>query len=217
MKSVSDGLCRWNLVREDMGDDILQLIQGCLAGNESDWERVRSISLKFLRSRKSSQTDDHADIMQEVIIKLLQGFRRFNGTTETELNQYITVTTMREAVSFYRRNSRHQSHDSFDQTPDDSENTLHSVLPDKRFAPDMIAELNDLYRRATETLSVRDRQILLYKIEGFKDNEIADILGMKAGGVAVTYNRIKELLRRTLLLVLLIILFGRKLSWMASL
>ncbi len=180
---------------------------------------MRSISLKFLRWRNSSQAEDHSDIIQNVIIKLLQGFSRFNGTTAGELRQYITVTTLREAASYHRKNARHQSHESLDQSleDEDSGGTLHDLLPDGRLDPAAIAAIKDLIQKAAVQLSVRDMQIVLFKAEGYKDREIADMLDMTSGGVAVTYSRIKELLRNTLLLVLLIILFGRKLPWMTSL
>ena len=202
-----------------MNEDVLPFIKACLAGNSSHWEQVRSIAMKFLQWRNSSQAEDHSDIIQNVIIKLLQGFSRFNGTTAGELRQYITVTTMREAASYYRKNARHQSHESLDQSLDDeaSGSTLHDLLPDGCLDPAAITAIKDLIQKAAVQLSVRDMQIVLFKAEGYKDLEIADILGMTTGGVAVTYNRIKALLRNTLLLVLLIILFGRKLPWMTSL
>ncbi len=194
-----------------------QFIQACLAGDGSTWDQVREVALKFLRSQKNSQADDHGDIIQNVIIKLLQGFRRFNGTTANELRQYITVTTMREAVSYYRKNARHQSHDSLDQTLDEaSGSTLHELLPDDHLDPAAVSAIKDLIQKASAQLSVRDMQIVLFKADGYKDREIAEMLGMTTGGVAVTYNRLKELLRKTLLLVLFIILFGRKLPWVAS-
>ena len=200
-------------------ENITLFIQACLAGDSSNWDYVRSISLKFLRSRNSSQSDDHGDIIQNVIIKLLQGFRQFNGTSEKELRQYISVITMREAISYYRKNSRHQSHASLDQSLDNENtcSTLYDMLPDNRLGPAAVSAIKDLIEKASVQLSVRDMQIVLFKAEGYKDREIADMLGMTTGGVAVTYNRIKDLLRRTLLVVLLIVLFGRKLHGMASL
>jgi len=202
----------------ELEENIPLFIQDCLAGNGSNWDHVRSVALKFLRSRNSSQADDHSDIIQNVIIKLLQGFRRFKGTTVSELRQYITVTTMREAISYYRKNARYQSHESLDQTLDNNtESTLHDLLPDGHLDPATVSAINDLIKKTSVQLSVRDMQIVLLKAEGYKEREIAEMLGMTGGGVAVTYNRIKELLRRTLLMVLIIILFGRKLPWMMSL
>ena len=207
------------VVTEQMKDDIPEFIQACLAGDSSKWGYVSLIALKFLRSRNSSQSGDHDDIVQEVTLKLLHGFMNFNGTTASELREYINVTTMREAVSYYRKNSRHQSHESLDQSLDneDTSSTLYDMLPDDRFDPAAVSAIKDLIEKASIQLSVRDMQIVIFKAEGYKDREIAEMLGMTTGGVAVTYNRIKELLRRTLLLVLLVILFGRKLPWVTSL
>jgi len=202
-----------------MEENIPLFIKACLAGDNRSWEHVRSISLKFLRWRNSSQAEDHSDIIQNVIIKLLQGFSRFNGTTAGELRQYITVTTMREAASYYRKNARYQSHESLDQSLDDeaSGSTLHDLLQDGRLDPAAITAIKDLIQKAAVQLSVRDMQIVLFKAEGYKDREIADMLGMTTGGVGSTYKRIRDSLIKTLAIVLLIILFGRKLPWMTSL
>jgi len=201
-----------------MNDDVKLFIQGCLAGETTNWDEIRSIALKFLRHRYRSASDDHADIVQNVIIKLLQGFQRFNGTTANELRQYINVATVREAVSYYRKNARHQSHDSLDQTLNsNTDGTLYDLLPDNRLDSASVAAVRDLFKRASEQLSIRDKQILIYKADGYKDREIAEILGMTTGGVGVTYSRIKDALRRTLAVALIIILFGRKLPWVTSL
>lgn len=201
-------------------DNVSHFIQGCLAGDRSCWEQVRSIAQQFLSRYKKSQAEDHGDIIQEVFIKLMLGFRSFKGTTASELRQYIKVATMREAVSYHRKSVRHQSHDSLDQSldNDDTGNTLYDLLPDGRLDPAAVSAINDLIQKAAAQLSVRDMQLVMFKAEGYKDREIAEMLGFETvGGVAVTYNRIKGIMGRTLLMVLLIILFGRKLPWVTSL
>jgi RNA polymerase sigma factor (sigma-70 family) len=201
----------------EQDDDIIHFVQACIAGDSDHWDRVRTIALNFLRSRNSAQVEDHSDIIQNVIIKLIHGLHHFNGNTEKELRKFINVTTMREAVSYYRKNARHQSHDSLDQSlNDDSDCTLHDRLPDDRLDPAEVSAIRDLLQKASVQLSVRDMQIVLFKAEGYKDREIAEILGLTIGGVGVTYSRIKESLRRVLAIALLIILFGRKLPWVAS-
>jgi len=201
----------------ELDDDIIHFVQACIAGDSAHWDRVRTIALNFLRRRNSAQVDDHSDIIQNVIIKLIHGFRHFNGNTEKELRKFINVTTMREAVSYYRKNARHQAHDSLDQSlNDESDCTLHDRLPDDRLDQAAVSAIKDLLQKASAQLSLRDKQIILFKAEGYKDREIAEILGLTIGGVGVTYSRIKESLRRVLAIALLIILFGRKLPWVAS-
>ena len=208
-----------------MNDDILPLIRGCLSGDRASWDilirEYSSIAVQILRSRYSSlSASDHEDIIQIISIKLLNnGLRNFNGATKYELLGYFRTITIRETVSYLRQTARHRSNTSLDQPVDgdDSDCSLLDIMPDERLHPNTIAEINDLYRKAMENLSLRDRQILIYKVEGYLDREIADMLGIPMNTVASSYSRIKELLRRTLVVALLIILYGRKFPWMPSL
>ena len=196
------------------------IIDACRAGDADAWNRVQEISRQFLRRWNRCHPDDHPDITQNALLKLLNGFESFTGTTEGELRQFINVTTMREAVSHYRKNARHQAHESLDapRNSEDPDQSFADLLPDSRLTPDNIAEINDVLRQASARLSIRDLRLLMYKAEGYKDREIAEMLGFKTvGGVAVTCNRIRELLRKTLLAITLLILYGRKLPWMTSL
>ena len=49
-----------------------------------------------------------------------------------------------------------------------------------------------------EGLPVETKQVVLMKIEGYKDREIADILGISPGTVASKYARIKERAKKLL-------------------
>ena len=209
-----------------MNEDILPLIRGCLANENTSWEimyrECASVALKTLRNRFSSLTaEDHEDIVQNILIKIASGIRNFNGTTKYVLLDYIRTTTRREAVSFIRQTGRHKSHKSLNDplsNDTDSETSLLDTLEDDSPGPDIIAELNDYYRRAAEQFSdMKDRQLWLYKAEGYKDQEISELLDIPMGTVASKYNRIKESLRRTLELALILLLCGRKLPWMTSL
>jgi RNA polymerase sigma factor (sigma-70 family) len=168
----------------------------------------------MLRSRYSSLSSaDHEDIIQNVSIKLINnGLTQFNGTTRYELLGYFRTITNREALTFLRQTVRQRSNTSLDQPFEcDPESSLLDILQDDRLDPETIAEINDLYLHALEQLTIRERQILLYKIEGYKDREIAELLDISLGSVAGSYNRIKELLRQTLLIALPMIMFGRNL------
>jgi RNA polymerase sigma-70 factor (ECF subfamily) len=208
-----------------MDNDIAPLINACLSGDGTAWRALyleyASVALNILRKRYPSMSpDDHDDIVQIIFAKLVKnGLRSFRGATRYEFISYIKVSTAREAYSYRRQNSRTDNNLSLDQADDENghESPLQHLLKDNSLRPDTIAEINDLYRRAMGQLSIRDQQILLFKIEGYKDTEIAELLGIPMGTVAVSYNRIKALLQRTLIAVILIILSGRNLPWMASL
>lgn len=206
-------------------DEIIQRIQGCLENDRAHWDTLikqcHSIVSGILRrSYSSTSRDDQDDIIQNVFCKLVKsGLSSFQGTTGYEFIRYLQQITVHEASSYRRQNLRHDSTASLDQehgTNTDGQ-SLHHLLQDNRLRPDTIATVNDLYRTAMAHLSIRDRQILLYKIEGYKDREIAELLGLPIGTVATNYNRIKTLLKQTLLAAVLMRLFERKLAWMASL
>jgi len=93
------------------------------------------------------------------------------------------------AVTHHRKNARIRSCDSIDKTPDDeaSDLTLRNLLPDNRLDPATVSAIKQLVQKASGKVSVRDMQIILYKAEGYKEREIAEMPGMTTGGVAVTY------------------------------
>ena len=65
-----------------MSDGTADLIHACLEGDATSWEEVRLMALGFLRRKPSINVEGHEDIVQNVIIKLLKGFREFNGNTK---------------------------------------------------------------------------------------------------------------------------------------
>ena len=209
-----------------MRDDILPLIQGCLSNDRESWNTLYrdagSVALNILRGRYSSlSSEDHQDIVQNIFIKLsTNGLRDFHGTTNYEFLNYLGIIAKREAINHIRQHARHNNTASLDQplsNDDDCDATLLDGLADETLRPDMIAELNDLFSASLAQLSIRDKQILIYKVEGYKDKEIAELLDIPMNTVASAYNRIKELLRRTLAIALLMILFGRNLPGATSL
>lgn len=208
-----------------MRDDILSLIQGCLSNKRESWgtlcREIGSIALNILRRRYSSLSSaDHDDIVQNIFIKLSSnGLRDFRGTTQYEFLNYLGIIAKREAINHIRQHARHENSASLDQplsNDDDGDATLLDTLADQTLRPDMIAELNNLFNTSLAQLSIRDKQILIYKVEGYKDKEIAELLDIPMNTVASAYNRIKDLLRRTLTVALLMILFGRNLPGVSS-
>ena len=208
-----------------MDDDIVPLINACLSGDGAAWRVLylgyAPVALNILRKRYSSLSpDDHDDIVQIIFAKLVKnGLRNFRGATGYEFIRYVETMTVREAYSYRRQNSRADNNLSLDQTDDENghDSPFQHLLKDNSLRPDTIAEINNLFRRAMGQLSVRDQQLLLFKIEGYTDTEISELLDMPMGTVASRYNRAKELLQRTLIAAILIILSGRNLPWKTSL
>jgi RNA polymerase sigma-70 factor (ECF subfamily) len=209
-----------------MDDNILPLIKGCLANDSSSWnillQACTSIALNHHRKHFSSLSPDDTDvIVSNVYTKLFDGgLGKFTGATKYELLGYFKTITQNETFSFLRQHMKRKREVSLDQSlgedDDQVEFTLQNLLPDNSLRPDIIAQINDLYRKAMGQLSVRDQQILLYKVEGYKDREIAELLGIPANTVASSYSRLKETLQRNLAMAILIILSGRNWPGMTS-
>lgn len=207
-------------------DDIPALIQGCITNDRASWnvlfQTSTSVAANTLRKQYTSLSPDECDdVISNVYTKLINGgLSNFRGATEYELLGYFKTITRNEAVSYHRQKMKRDRNASLNQDSDGEdghEAPLQHLLKDNSLRPDTIAEINDLYRKAMGQLSVRDQQILLFKIEGHKDREIAELLGIPMNTVASSYNRVKALLQQTLIALLLIILSGRKMPWMASL
>lgn len=209
-----------------MDEDILPLLHGCLANDRASWNimfrECSSFALNLLRKHYPQYSpNQHDEIISNIYTRLFDGgLKAFQGTSKYVFFGYLSRITTNEAYSYLRQNSRHSRVTSLDQPitdEDGQDTTLLDLLGDGGLDPGKVAEIEDLYRNAMAQLSIRDKQILFYKVEGYKDAEIAELLNMTTGGVAVTYNRIKELLRKTLAMVILIILFGRNLPGATSL
>jgi RNA polymerase sigma-70 factor, ECF subfamily len=208
-----------------MDDDILPLIHGCLINDSASWNTLiqtcTSVAINILRKRYTSLAPDEIDnVISNIYTKLVDGgLKNFRGETGYELLKYFETITRNETISYFRQSVKRNRDVSLDQTDDEDghEFPLQHLLKDNKLRPDTIVEINDLYRRAMEQLSVKDQQILLFKIEGYTDTEIAELLDIPMGTVASRYNRAKELLHRTLIAAILIILSGRNLPWMTSL
>jgi RNA polymerase sigma-70 factor, ECF subfamily len=206
-------------------DDVLSLIQGCLAQDKRCWDvmfyECTSISTNILRKRfPSFSSDDIDDIISNIYTNLLNsGLRGFRGSTKYEFLKYFETITRNESISHLFQKTQRDRAISLDQTDDEDghESPLQHLLKDNKLRPDTIAEINDLYRKAMGQLSVKDQQILLFKIEGYTDAEIAELLDIPMGTVASRYNRAKELLQRTLIAAVLIFFSGRNLPWITSL
>ncbi|MDR3490918.1 MAG: RNA polymerase sigma factor [Gammaproteobacteria bacterium] len=211
-----------------MDDNILSLIQGCLANDRMRWSELlqtcTSIATRFHQARYSSllTANDTNNILSNVVMKLFHGgLENFSGATKFELLSYIKKIIINETFSYLRqlqkRNRITSLYQGLVKEDDPVNSSLHDFLKDNKLGPDQICEINDLFKKAMAQLTIKEGQILLYKVQGYKDKEIAELLDMPMNTVASKYSRIKDLLKLTLLTILMFILFGRNLPWNTSL
>ncbi len=210
-----------------MDDNILPLIEGCLTNDSASWDVLFqtcvSVTTNIHRRRYPSLTPDDTDnILSNICTKLFGGgLKHFKGETKYEFLGYLKTISRNETVSYFREILKRNRTTSLDQGYENDngqdKTSLHDFLEDNHLRPETISEMKDLFKKAMEQLSIRNGQILLYKVEGYKDKEIAELLDMPMNTVASSYSRIKDLLLRTLLTIFVMILSGRNLPWKPSL
>ncbi|MGO9311678.1 MAG: RNA polymerase sigma factor [Syntrophobacteraceae bacterium] len=197
-----------------MGDEFLSFIGRCVAGDGPSWDaffsKYGSIAIQFLNKKYPYfSSDENDDIIQNIFIKLTKGgLRNFKGTTVYEFLAYFRQIAANEAISWLRYKKRREREISIDQEADSEDENAPSapILADNTFRPDRAAEVKDLLTRALKGLSIEEKRILVYKAEGYKDHEIAELLGIPMGTVASRYNRIKAGAKSILVAVFLLII-----------
>lgn len=190
-----------------MNDDVILLIQGCLAGDKNSWDvfdnEFRLTAEKILHRFSGVAEPDKQDIIQNVFVKLRQGgLQNFRGASKYEFLDYFKTIVRNEALNHIASCKRRNNEVSLNQERDgeDGESLQYDIADDSPWPEDLLAakQRAGLVQKTLQEYSVKEQQIFIMKIEGHKDREIANIFGMPMGTVAVKYLRMKERLKQIL-------------------
>ena len=132
-----------------------------------------------------SNTDNRKDLEQEILVQLWQSFKKFDG--RIKLSTWIYKIALNTAISFYRRNGKHNNNRvkldaliiSLQNFEDNSEQS----------------ELISTLYRFIEKLNGLDKALILLYLDNKKHKEIAETLGISETNVATKISRIKKTLR----------------------
>lgn len=131
--------------------------------------------------------EDRGDLIQEIVTELWCAWPRYDG--RAAVSTWIYRIAVNVAISIHRGEGRR----------------IRDALPIEEFGLDLAAadrvldaEGDDL--RALHQLIARldevNRALILLYLEGYGQNDIADMLGLTATNVATRINRIKQRLQR---------------------
>lgn len=127
--------------------------------------------------------DDLNDLFQEVVLNLWKSFPHYRG--DSKLTTWVYRIAMNTCITFLRRsNTRLQT---IPMTAD-----MASMVADEE---GRTGQLQELYRLINK-LGKLERALILLWLEERSYQEMADILGISKGNVAVKLNRIKEKLKK---------------------
>ena len=131
----------------------------------------------------ANEQDDLNDLFQETVLNLWKSFPRYRG--DSTLNTWVYRITMNTCITFLRRSGTRP------QTVPITANVTSLLEADEGTA----GQLRELYTLFYQ-LGKLERALFLLWLEERSYQEMADILGISKGNVAVKLNRIKEKLKK---------------------
>jgi RNA polymerase sigma-70 factor (ECF subfamily) len=199
--SLTNGLTeRWfGTRREHFLDQDLELIERCLAGEDTAWEdlvkvhtrRVYSICYRFTSSDTEAQ-----DLTQEVFLRVFRSLKSFRAG-EGSFTVWLTRLSRNLLIDHYRRSKLERATDSIDdQLPMLAQTTTSASRTDSMVAGREAGELLDA---ALKKLSPELREtVILRDLEELEYREIAEVLNVPEGTVKSRLNRGRAELGRLL-------------------
>jgi RNA polymerase sigma factor (sigma-70 family) len=185
----------------------LPLISKCVKGDNKAWEvftkEYGPMAMNILR--KFIDLDDFGkeNVLQNVYIKLIKGgLANFRGTSRFEFLKYYKVIVVNEAQTYLKTENRwkNMAQDliSFpmemgDQIEEGNLGLLN--CKDENPGPDKITEGSEIIKVLQEILQqfpLKDQEVFIFKMKGYKDKEISDLLEVPMGTVASRNSRIVE-------------------------
>lgn len=131
--------------------------------------------------------NDRPDLVQEIVVELWLSFNRFDNRCQFSTWMYRIAINV--AISFYRSQRRKGQ----------------NIVPIKDFileiavADEMLEQAGDdirlLYKLINQLDELNKILIILY-LDGYSQNEIAEILGISSSNVSTKVNRIKQKLQQ---------------------
>lgn len=130
----------------------------------------------------SNNTEEVADLFQEILINLWKGFPKFRG--ESNLRTWIYRVSLNTCISYERKKTRRP-----DTLPLTMEINLFEDSDDDSRQVQML-------RERINRLGPFDRAIVLLWLENMTYDEIGAIVGISAKNVSVRLVRIREQLKK---------------------
>ena len=146
-------------------------------------ERHKGI-LYRIANNYCQQVLDRQDLVQEMVIQIWSSFEKYDSNYKQ--STWIYRIALNTAISFYRKNK------NLGKSEEMSPLLETSIIDDEPYNEDpkivllkgFIGELNEI-----------NKALILLYLEGFKNKEIAELMGFSATNVSTKIFRIKEELR----------------------
>jgi RNA polymerase sigma-70 factor (ECF subfamily) len=168
-----------------------QLVQHCLRGEDSAWEKLVQTHTRRVYNLCYRFTGDHhraEDLTQDVFVKIFRTLGSYNSA-QGAFTAWMTSVTRNLLIDNYRRSKGDRLTDSID----DEDASPVAEKPSAGRRPDQIAEHGELQRHlqiALGKMSPELREaVILRDLQGLDYREIQDVLSVPEGTVKSRINR----------------------------
>ncbi|MEL6252136.1 MAG: sigma-70 family RNA polymerase sigma factor [Bacteroidota bacterium] len=144
----------------------------------------QSLIYKVCHSYCSDPTD-RKDLEQEILLQLWKSMEGFDG--RVKLSTWMYKVALNTAIMFYRTHSRHKLKRSY------LDSSLFSIAAEEK--DEAYEEQLALLYIFINQLSANDKALILLYLDGIKQKEIAEILGISETNVSSKISRIKKKLK----------------------
>lgn len=161
-------------------------------------DKVFSIAYQTLSKYERENRSDAEDIAQETFIKIFKNIKRFYGLEREEIIPLLVIYTRHTAIDFLRKRQNRTSKVPLQFEEDGEEREL-DLADDGPLPDEMVIrqELIGQCARCIDELPEGQRAVVLLKYRyGYKDREIASVLGIKESAVSSRLNRARETIRK---------------------
>ncbi|MCC7495127.1 MAG: sigma-70 family RNA polymerase sigma factor [Fimbriimonadaceae bacterium] len=180
-----------------------RLIDRCRRGDREAFnELIERYQAKVynLAYRLLGDADEAWDVSQEAFLRIWRGIQKFHGGSALTTWVYRIVHNL--CLDEMKKKRRRPQIVEASETEDGTTEALLDRLPDHSEAPEgqyLSAEKAAAVRRAIARLKPHHRDVLvLYDLEGFSYNEIAEVLRTNVGTIKSRLNRARLQLAREL-------------------
>lgn len=129
------------------------------------------------------EPDDRPDLIQEILIQLWLSFARFDG--RVKFSTWMYRIALNVAISFYRGGRRH----------DQANVPLAEIGLELATTDRLLSEFGDELRllyQAIGKLNEIQRALILLHLDGYKNAEIAEMMGMSVTNVSTSLSRTRQ-------------------------
>jgi RNA polymerase sigma-70 factor, ECF subfamily len=145
-------------------------------------EENRGIIFKVIRLYINHEEDER-DLFQEILFQAWRSYPNFKG--QSKFSTWLYRVGLNTVLTFKRRPQLVIPHDELSLLKVSSEEKNHTEETEALYIA--IRELNEI-----------DRMIITLHLDGYENEEIAEIAGLTKNNIAVKLHRIKEVLTKKL-------------------